>query len=502
MIWRSQDPDLTSEKSLPEDLKHVGEDFVGSYSCHGFDGSEKVNQDRGSIEYPLGGDLYQALFCVVDGHGPNGAEVAQSTLLSLHTLVHEDSRTHRRGSDAMTQHVHSSNPQDILMDAMLKADEMIKQDEKLGSSHSGCCAVAVLMFDRQAWIANCGDCRVVLGRVEEGSGILRPVRLTALHRPDEPLEKQRLIDAGHCIANNTVSALDGEQVHMLRMSRCIGDHALKEKHPNGVIAMPEATTYEFADGDRFLVLASDGLWDVMSEGDVVAMVEEAETPTEACKHLIKEAQKAWHLANANYCDDITVTVISLPCFSKNTLSDEEEPGAPAESGRRSILVLDPTDDAQPSPNTDSIDEQTSSISRHSSGPYRLFEIYPPAEGEEEYTYQQSQPSQQFGKPRPRALSMAPRVRRHGSYGASALLPLGPVRTETRAKSCYASPHSASSLNSTPLTSPLRSPNPLEDANNNNQDEADDWCSQLTGAEGPRPQQENESDDEDMAEWMG
>ena len=54
-------------------------------------------QDRGSIEYPFGNDPQQALFCVLDGHGPQGAELAQSAMLTLHTLIFEDTRLHRQG---------------------------------------------------------------------------------------------------------------------------------------------------------------------------------------------------------------------------------------------------------------------------------------------------------------------------------------------------------------------------------------------------------------------
>ena len=74
--------------------------------------------------------------------------------------------------------------------------------------------------------------------------MLCPVRLTALHKPEVEHEHQRLTEAGHAIADDTVtiptpttlivtartnqvSAMDGEEVHMLRMSRCIGDHQFK-----------------------------------------------------------------------------------------------------------------------------------------------------------------------------------------------------------------------------------------------------------------------------------
>jgi len=111
---------------------------VGTYSNHGFEmtGDEevraekiqrnsssvtifvaaqvqKINQDRGSIEYPLLSRADQALFCVFDGHGPgacttlnfdgrqphdadpistpaDGSEIAEASMITMHTTVIEN----------------------------------------------------------------------------------------------------------------------------------------------------------------------------------------------------------------------------------------------------------------------------------------------------------------------------------------------------------------------------------------------------------------------------
>merc|ERR1712096_493218 len=144
--------------------------------------------------------------------------------------------------------------------------------------------------------------------------MLHAVRLTEVHKPNVTAEQERLIQAGHFVSEDTVSALEGEQVHMLRMSRCIGDHDFKENHPNGVIAVPDVSSFTFDEGDRFIVLATDGLWDVITEDEVVTIVDQNEAATDACKELIQEAKQRWHSQNGQYCDDITITCVMLPCF--------------------------------------------------------------------------------------------------------------------------------------------------------------------------------------------
>ena len=78
----------------------------------------------------------------------------------------------------------------------------------------------------------------------------------------------------------------------LAVARALGDHALKG--PNGgVIAAPSCATREFAKDDRYVLLASDGLWDVVSEGQAQALVLAAEeggkTPSEIAHALVQAA---------------------------------------------------------------------------------------------------------------------------------------------------------------------------------------------------------------------
>ncbi|RVW72286.1 putative protein phosphatase 2C 8 [Vitis vinifera] len=99
-------------------------------------------------------------------------------------------------------------------------------------------------------VANCGDSRAVICR----DGVAVP--LSNDHKPNRPDELDRVEAAGGRVIN-----WDGYRVlGVLATSRSIGDQHLKPF----VISEPEVTVSERTDADEFLILASDGLWDVIS----------------------------------------------------------------------------------------------------------------------------------------------------------------------------------------------------------------------------------------------
>ncbi|KAG1680752.1 hypothetical protein FOA52_008085 [Chlamydomonas sp. UWO 241] len=138
--------------------------------------------------------------------------------------------------------------EDALHDAFLKTDEEFATDES--AAITGSTAVVALIGRRRCWIANCGDSRAVLCR----GG--RAVQLTDDHKPERADEAARVEKAG-----GHVLFWNGHRVMgVLAMSRAIGDHGLRPY----IIPEPEVSVLTRAPEDEFLLLASDGLWDVMS----------------------------------------------------------------------------------------------------------------------------------------------------------------------------------------------------------------------------------------------
>ncbi|CDP00134.1 unnamed protein product [Coffea canephora] len=114
----------------------------------------------------------------------------------------------------------------------------------------GSTAVVAVVTPDKIIVSNCGDSRAVLCR--NGSDI----PLSVDHKPDRPDELERIQEAG-----GRVIYWDGARVlGVLAMSRAIGDNYLKPY----VISEPEVTIIDRSGEDDCLILATDGLWDVVS----------------------------------------------------------------------------------------------------------------------------------------------------------------------------------------------------------------------------------------------
>eukprot|EP00249_Psilotum_nudum_P007985 c20959_g1_i1 orf=721-1434(-) len=93
------------------------------------------------------------------------------------------------------------------------------------------------------------------------------------------------------------------------MARAFGDFCLKDF---GVIAVPEVTYRKITEQDEFIVLASDGIWDVLSNKEVVQVVSAAPTKQVAARTLVETAVRAWRLKYPySKADDCTAVCLFL-----------------------------------------------------------------------------------------------------------------------------------------------------------------------------------------------
>ncbi|KAG7981308.1 hypothetical protein I3843_05G226400 [Carya illinoinensis] len=128
-----------------------------------------------------------------------------------------------------------------------KMDEEVR-DSGLGRT-VGSTAVVAVVGEEVVVVANCGDCRAVMC----SGGVA--LALSTDHKPGRPDELNRIESAGGRVVN-----WNGQRVlGVLATSRSIGDHYLRPY----VISKPEVTITKRMDKDEFLILASDGLWDVI-----------------------------------------------------------------------------------------------------------------------------------------------------------------------------------------------------------------------------------------------
>eukprot|EP00873_Tetraselmis_striata_P001646 jgi/Tetstr1/421910/TSEL_012810.t1 len=170
---------------------------------------------------------------------------------------------------------------------------------------AGCTAVVAMVFGRRLLVANAGDSRCVCSR----EGIAHA--MTEDHKPGNPEELSRVLKAGGMVA-------DGRIMGSLNLSRAIGDLEFKTAKGLGLEAqmvtpVPEIREIELAEGDEFLVLACDGIWDVLSNQEVVTFVRSAllagNDPLAVCEQLCDRCCAKDTDSPEQGCDNLSCMVV-------------------------------------------------------------------------------------------------------------------------------------------------------------------------------------------------
>lgn len=217
---------------------------------------------------------------VYDGHG--GHDASQYVCEHLHEeFGNSQEFKEERISDALKSSFHN-------------IDEKFLEFENT----SGSCAVVAILYmndhgdTKKIWIGNTGDSRAVLCRNGKGTALSND------HKASSSSERARVSKAGGVVYL-------GRLFGILAVSRSIGDKELKIRRRGILISDPEVTEHEVTE-DGVLVLASDGLWDVLSNEDVGQMLMSTRIITDKTAQLLVE--KA---AERGSLDDITAIVIGI-----------------------------------------------------------------------------------------------------------------------------------------------------------------------------------------------
>ncbi|KAG9128953.1 hypothetical protein Leryth_014729 [Lithospermum erythrorhizon] len=166
--------------------------------------------------------------------------------------------------------------------------EFLKSDTTQHRDAGSTASTAILVGDRLL-VANVGDSRAVISRGGKAFAVSRD------HKPDQTDERQRIEDAGGFVMWAGTWRVGG----VLAVSRAFGDRLLKQF----VVADPEIQEEKVDDSLEFLILASDGLWDVVTNDEAVSMVTPIQDSEDAAKRLLQEAYQR------GSADNITVVVV-------------------------------------------------------------------------------------------------------------------------------------------------------------------------------------------------
>eukprot|EP00878_Enallax_costatus_P013420 GHUV01014034.1.p1 GENE.GHUV01014034.1~~GHUV01014034.1.p1 ORF type:complete len:277 (+),score=54.61 GHUV01014034.1:429-1259(+) len=200
------------------------------------------------------------LFGVFDGHGgPHAADYVCSNLF-INLLRHS-----KFNSDITS----------ALVESFEHTDSQYLKQSSSNSKDDGCTAVTAVVVGDRLLVANVGDSRAVLSRKGKA------VPMSVDHKPNTREERTRIEDAGGVVVWAGTWRVGG----VLAVSRAFGDRPLKRY----VIPTPDIRDEVITKDDDCLILASDGLWDVVSNQDAVALVRNIKEADRAAHRLVEEA---------------------------------------------------------------------------------------------------------------------------------------------------------------------------------------------------------------------
>lgn len=291
-------------------------------------GTKGTNQDA-MIVWENFASRADTIFCgMFDGHGPNGHMVAKRVRDSLPLKLSSNWDVNLKSNKVLRQvSINTDSSMDsedapyvsadaaptpiiddmakqveifeALKQSFLKAFKVMDRELKFHTSVdcfcSGTTAVALVKQGKYIVIGNVGDSRAVLGTRNEDDSLVA-VQLTVDLKPNLPAEAERIRKCkGRVFAlkdEPDVSRiwLPNSDSPGLAMARAFGDFCLKEF---GLISVPEITFRCTTDKDEFVVLATDGIWDVLTNEEVVEIVASAPTRSSAARSLVESAVEAW-----------------------------------------------------------------------------------------------------------------------------------------------------------------------------------------------------------------
>lgn len=280
-----------------------------------------------------------SFFAVFDGHAGARASAVCSDQLMNHIITN---------GDFQKMDVKSGTETQPSMEAIKSAikNGFLNMDEKLrlmpevvsGQDKSGSTAVGVIISPDHIFFANCGDSRAVLS-----SGGKCKFSTTD-HKPVNPIEKERIEKAGGSVMIQRVNG-------SLAVSRALGDFEYKNVEGMGpceqlVSPEPEIFVQDRSPEDEFLVLACDGIWDVMSNEELCDFVRNRLQITASMESICNQViDTCLYKGSRDNMSIVIVTFKGAPQVSQEALKKEEELDARIEAKIKETLATDGLADA-------------------------------------------------------------------------------------------------------------------------------------------------------------
>ena len=239
---------------------------------------------------------------VYDGHGDKGKEASTFIEKEIKKLVTDNKNKIRKWSL-------QANSRDMItkmfVDGYKKIQNLMKKQDPQFEL-SGSCAVSALLIDKVCYVINLGDSRAVIG----GKLIdnIFAIQMSVDHKPSLPEEMERIKKSGGEVKIPNEGAGGPMRVYKLNenspglaVARSLGDGY---GHECGVSEEPQVSYRILEDTDEFIVMGSDGIWDVMNSVEIVGYVFERTNDRanrvdkdKIAEEIVEECRKRWIIIN-------------------------------------------------------------------------------------------------------------------------------------------------------------------------------------------------------------
>jgi protein phosphatase 1L len=199
-----------------------------------------------------------SLFGIFDGHGGN--DVVKYIKNRLPEIIKAN----------ITKNDNYDSIENNLTSSFHKIDEELKFYD---SEHTGSTATILLFQDNIVYCANVGDSTAFIVY----DNFVKKISID--HKCTDPKEEERILLSGGKITKNRVMG-------QLVLSRCLGDLYCKKY---GVSNIPDISVNKLEGNVKYVVVASDGVWDVVKENELLQLSKNRKNAEGFCKDLVKLA---------------------------------------------------------------------------------------------------------------------------------------------------------------------------------------------------------------------
>ena len=294
------------------------------------DDIEKTNQDSYLIKENIFAENFN-IYGIFDGHGEDGHFISRYISNYISDYYTNESNFIENNSSLNKSKIFLERSQQIIRQSIKELDTNLTTTKiNFDIMHSGSTNTLLFLINETLICSNIGDSQCYLFNCSN-EDLWTFESLAKIHKPSDEEEKKRIIESGgevHPYYDEYGIYEGPDRVYIknktypgLSLSRSIGDLVAKDI---GIISDPDIIVKKIDENSKFIVLGSDGLWDVIKPYDVSRIVRiyfKKGDIDGACNILLNKAVQKWKKNNEER-DDITIIVIFLD--KPNILLGEEK----------------------------------------------------------------------------------------------------------------------------------------------------------------------------------